>query len=134
MTFLEACLSEEQFSNLSGRRVNDYSNRFRAPCWNSWRRIFLGFLAGFAIKKAIRFAAIIIGIFIAAIAYLEYQRILNIDWNRIEIASQNGLAWISNPITHVSNTIGAPHSGTFAHVGIPLASSSVGLMLGLANG
>lgn len=34
---------------------------------------FLGFLAGFAIKEVIRFAAIIIGLFIAALAYLEYR-------------------------------------------------------------
>ncbi len=69
-----------------------------------------------------------------AFAYLEYQQILNIDWNRIEIASQNGLAWISNTITHVSNTIGSSHSGTFTHVGIPFASASAGVMLGLAKG
>ncbi len=49
---------------------------------------FLSFIAGWAIKKVMRLAAIIIGLFIAALAYLEYQRILNIDWNRIEIASQ----------------------------------------------
>ena len=95
---------------------------------------FLGFIAGWAIKKMMRLAAIIIGLFIAAIAYLEYQRILNIDWNRIEIASQNGLIWISNTITHISNTIGSPHSGTFSHVGIPLVSASAGVILGLAKG
>ena len=95
---------------------------------------FLGFIAGYAIKKIMKLAAIIIGLFIAAIAYLEYQRILNIDWNRIELASQNGLAWISNTITHVSNSIGSLHSGTFSHIGIPLASASAGLILGLAKG
>ena len=62
---------------------------------------FLGFIAGWAIKKVMRLAAIIIGLFFAALAYLEYQRILNIDWNRIEIASQNGLTWISNTITRI---------------------------------
>ena len=61
---------------------------------------FLGFVAGWAIKKVMRLAAIIIGLFIAALAYLEFQRILNIDWDRIEIASQSGMAWISNTITH----------------------------------
>ena len=95
---------------------------------------FLGFIAGFAIKKMVRLAAIIIGLFIAALAYLEYQRILNIDWNRIELASQTDLTWISNITTHISNTIGAPHSGTFSHVGVPLVSASAGLMLGLAKG
>ena len=95
---------------------------------------FVGFIAGFAIKKVMRLAAIIIGLFIATLAYLEYQQILNIDWNRIEIASQNGLTWISNTITHISNNIGSPHSGTLVHVGIPIASASGGLILGLAKG
>ena len=95
---------------------------------------FVGFIAGWAIKKVMRLAAIIIGLFIAVLAYLEYQRILNIDWNRIEIASQSAMAWISNIITHVSNSIDVPHSGTFAHVGIPFASASAGVILGLAKG
>ena len=93
-----------------------------------------GFLAGFAIKKVLRLAAIIIGLFIAALAYLEYQRILNVDLNRIGMAFQNGVAWVSNTITHISNTIGSTHSGTISHVGIPVASASAGLILGLAKG
>ena len=92
-----------------------------------------GLITGWAIKKVLKLAAIIIGLFIAALAYLEYHRIVNVDWDRIQIASQNGLAWISNTITHISNTIGSPHSGTFS-VGIPVASTSVGLILGLAKG
>jgi uncharacterized membrane protein (Fun14 family) len=39
---------------------------------------FLGFISGFAIKKVMRLAAIIIGLLVAALAYLEYQRILEI--------------------------------------------------------
>jgi uncharacterized membrane protein (Fun14 family) len=38
-----------------------------------------GMLAGFAIKKVIRFAAVIVGLFIAVLAYLEYQKIINVD-------------------------------------------------------
>jgi uncharacterized membrane protein (Fun14 family) len=51
---------------------------------------FLGFIAGYAIKKVIKLAAIIAGLFIAALAYLEYQRIVSVDWNRIHVVSQNG--------------------------------------------
>jgi uncharacterized membrane protein (Fun14 family) len=95
---------------------------------------FLGFLAGFAIKKVIRFAAIIIGIFIAAIAYLEYQRIVNVDWDRIQIWSQTGITWVTGAITHISNNIGAPHVGV-SNVGIPLlTSASGGFALGMARG
>jgi uncharacterized membrane protein (Fun14 family) len=34
---------------------------------------FLGFIAGYALKKVLKLAAIIIGLFVAALAYLEYQ-------------------------------------------------------------
>jgi uncharacterized membrane protein (Fun14 family) len=78
-------------------------------------------------------AAIVIGLFVAALAYLEYQRILNVDWNRIQVVSQNGISWITDAIAHISNNIGTTHS--ISHVGIPLAgSASAGLVLGLAKG
>jgi uncharacterized membrane protein (Fun14 family) len=94
---------------------------------------FLGF-SGYALKKVLRLAAIVIGLFVAALAYLEYQRILNVDWNRIQVVSQNGIAWVTDAITYISNTIGTTHPGTLSHVDIPLASASAGLMLGLAKG
>jgi len=81
---------------------------------------FLGFISGYAIKKVIKLAAIIIGLFIAALAYLEYQRIVSVDWNRIQVVSQNGFVWVTNTIAHISNTIGTSHS--ISHIGIPLAS------------
>jgi uncharacterized membrane protein (Fun14 family) len=94
----------------------------------------VGLITGYAIKKVIKLAAIIIGLFVAALAYLEYQRILSVDWTRIQAVLQNGFIWVANAIMHISNTIGAHTSGTFSHVGIPLASASAGLMLGLAKG
>jgi uncharacterized membrane protein (Fun14 family) len=96
---------------------------------------FLGFIAGYAIKKVIKLAAVIIGLFVAALAYLEYQRIVSVDWNRIQVVSQNGVARVTDAIIHISNTIGTTHSGTLSNIGIPLASSaSAGMMLGLAKG
>jgi uncharacterized membrane protein (Fun14 family) len=95
---------------------------------------FLGFISGYAIKKVMRLAAIIIGLFVATLAYLEYQRILSVDWTRIQVVLQNGIAWVTDAITHISNTIGTSHSGPLSHVGIPLASASAGLMMGLAKG
>jgi uncharacterized membrane protein (Fun14 family) len=91
---------------------------------------FIGALAGYAIKKVIKLAAVIVGLFIAALAYLEYQRIVS----RIQVVSQNGVAWVTNTIIHISSTIGTTHSA-LSHIGIPLASSaSAGMMLGLARG
>ena len=62
-----------------------------------------GALAGYTIKQVIRIAAVIVGLFIAALAYLEYQKIINVDWVRGESFSQNGILWIVD----FSNNIGA---------------------------
>ncbi len=53
---------------------------------------FIGFITGYAIKKVIKLAAVIVGLFIAALAYLEFQRILTVDWNKVQGVSQNGIS------------------------------------------
>jgi uncharacterized membrane protein (Fun14 family) len=90
----------------------------------------IGLITGYAIKKVIKLAAVIVGLFFAALAYLEYQRILNVDWHKVQAISQNGIDWVADAVTHVSSTIDASHSGTLSNIGIPLASSAVGLARG----
>jgi len=63
-------------------------------------------------NQVIKLAAVIVGLFIAALAYLEYQRILSVDWHKIQALSQNGIDWVANALTHVSSTIGDSHTGT----------------------
>jgi uncharacterized membrane protein (Fun14 family) len=97
---------------------------------------FLGLFAGYAIKKAIKIAAVIVGLFIAALAYMQYQRIIDVNWEKIQAVSQNGLTWVTNIIIHISNNIGAAgHAGALSNLGIPLvASSSAGFALGMVQG
>jgi uncharacterized membrane protein (Fun14 family) len=96
---------------------------------------FVGLLAGYAIKKVIKVVAVIIGLFIAALAYLEYHHIIQVDWTSIQALSQSGIIWLTNAVPHISNNIDADHIGISASNLIPLASStSAGLMLGLARG
>jgi uncharacterized membrane protein (Fun14 family) len=52
---------------------------------------FVGLLAGYAIKKIIKIAAVIICLFIAAFAYMEYQRIIDVNWAKLQAVSQIGL-------------------------------------------
>jgi uncharacterized membrane protein (Fun14 family) len=95
----------------------------------------IGFLVGYAIKKVIKIAAIIVGLFFAALAYLQYQRILNVDWHKVQAVSQNGIDWVADALTHVSSSMGANHPGTLPNIGIPLVSSvSAGFVLGLVRG
>ena len=96
---------------------------------------FIGFITGYAIKKVIKLAAVIVGLLFAALAYLEYQRILSVDWHKVQAVSQNGIDWVADALTHVSSTIDASHTGTLSNIGIPLVSSiSAGFVLGLARG
>jgi hypothetical protein len=68
-------------------------------------------------------------------ADLEYQRILNADWHKVQAVSQNGIDLVAYALTHVSSTIGASHLGTLSNMGIPLVSSvSAGFVLGMVRG
>jgi uncharacterized membrane protein (Fun14 family) len=76
-----------------------------------------------------KIAAVIVGVFIAAFAYLEYHRIINVDWETLQTVSQNTITTFANTLTHLSNNIGADHTGVTANLalsnlGIPLASSA----------
>jgi uncharacterized membrane protein (Fun14 family) len=96
-----------------------------------------GALAGYALKKVIKIVAVIVGLFIAALAYLEYQRIIQVDWETLPRVSQNAITTFANTLPNLWNNIGADHTANLAlsNIGIPLASSaSAGLMLGLARG
>jgi uncharacterized membrane protein (Fun14 family) len=82
-----------------------------------------------------KLAAVIVGLFIAALAYLAYQRILNMDWHKVQAVSQNGIDWVTDALTHISDTIGTSHPAPLSHIGSPLvASVSAGFGVGLARG
>jgi uncharacterized membrane protein (Fun14 family) len=45
---------------------------------------FADVLIGYAVKKVIKLAAVIAGLFLAGLAYLQSQQIANINWNRLQ--------------------------------------------------
>jgi uncharacterized membrane protein (Fun14 family) len=48
---------------------------------------FGGILIGYALKKIIKVVAIIAGFSLAALAYLQYQQIANINWDKLQAIS-----------------------------------------------
>jgi|SRR5215469_2816400 len=95
----------------------------------------IGLITGYAIKKVIKLAAVVVGLFFAALAYLEYQRNLNVDWHKVQAISQNGIDWVADALTHVSTTMNSSHTDALSNIGIPLASSvSAGFVLGMDRG
>jgi len=99
-----------------------------------------GALIGYTLKKVIKIAAVIVGLFIAALTYLEYERIIGVDWETLQTVSQNAITTFANTLMHILNNVGSDHSGvatnlSLSNLGIPLASSaSAGFALGLVRG
>jgi uncharacterized membrane protein (Fun14 family) len=62
---------------------------------------FAGILIGYALKKVIKLVAVIIGLFLAGLAYLQYHQIANINWNKLQDISEAAITTLSNAITQI---------------------------------
>ncbi|MGA8107186.1 MAG: FUN14 domain-containing protein [Nitrososphaeraceae archaeon] len=90
-----------------------------------------GLLLGYALKKIVKIVAVVVGLFMAALAYLQYQQIAYFDWNRIEGLFTSVLGNVTSQISSSQNT------SAFASFdfGIPLTSSmSAGFAIGFMRG
>lgn len=88
-------------------------------------------LLGYAIKKVVKLIAIIAGLFIAGLAYLQYQQIASFDWTRIEVLAS---AALGNVTAYISNSQEAT-ALVMSNFGIPLSGSmSAGFAVGLMKG
>ena len=59
---------------------------------------FVGIIIGYALKKVIKLLAVIVGLFLAGLAYLQYHQIANINWNKLQILSEDDIAVLLNAI------------------------------------
>ena len=92
---------------------------------------FGGFLIGYALKKVVKLVAVVVGLFLAGLAYLQYQQLASFNWNKIEAT----ISTIANAIT--TNTFNNYNIETLAtaNFGIPLTSSmSAGFAIGFMKG
>ena len=71
---------------------------------------FLGILIGYAVKKVIKIVAVIVGLFLAGLAYLQYYQIANINWNKLHTVSESGITTLSNAITQIPGISGSSSS------------------------
>ena len=106
---------------------------------------FVGILIGYALKKVIKILAVIVGLFLAGLAYLQYHQIANVNWNKLQTVSEGILTTLTNLIMQIpgiSNGSGGEdvHAATASSLamtsfGIPLTGSiSVGFTLGFMKG
>src|SRR5215203_4121574 len=104
---------------------------------------FVGIVIGYALKKVIKLLAVIVGLFLAGLAYLQYHQIANINWNKLQTVSENAVTTFSNAIIIQIPGIsgGDIHATAIASslamisFGIPLTGSmSAGFTIGFIKG
>jgi uncharacterized membrane protein (Fun14 family) len=81
---------------------------------------FVGVLIGYALKKVIKLVAVIVGLFLAGLAYLQYHQIANINWNKLQTISEGAITTISNliimqiPSISSGSSVDGSHAATIA--------------------
>src|SRR5215217_6178252 len=65
---------------------------------------FAGVLLGYALKKVIKLVAVIVGLFLAGLAYLQYHQIASINWNKLQTVSEGAITTLSNAIIHIQSS------------------------------
>jgi|SRR5215218_5275417 len=100
---------------------------------------FVGFLIGYALKKVIKLLAVIVGLFLAGLAYLQYHQIANINWNKLQTVPEGVITTLSNVIVQMSAFGDSSHTATaslaMTSFGIPLTGSiSAGFTIGFIKG
>jgi uncharacterized membrane protein (Fun14 family) len=98
---------------------------------------FGGILIGYALKKVLNAVAVVVGLFFAGLVYLQYQQILNINWNKLQAVSQNTLSILANATTQIPGFNTGDHADALAmtNFGIPLTGSMfTGITFGFMKG
>ena len=86
---------------------------------------FVGLLIGYALKKVIKIVAVIVGLFLAGLAYLQYHQIAKINWNKLQTVSEGAITTLSNVIMQIQSS-GDGHATATAS---SLAMTSFGIPL-----
>jgi uncharacterized membrane protein (Fun14 family) len=98
--------------------------------------ILFGAVAGYAIKKVMKIAALVVGLFVAGLAYLSYKGWIDVKWMEMENATRTTLtSVVGQPVHAFNNTASqfATHSSTIATSGSSIAAG-LGFVPGLVIG
>ena len=92
-------------------------------------RFFGGVLLGYAIKKIVRIIAIIVGLFVAGLAILQYQQIASINWDKVEVSVTALASTVASTLNENSTIL------AISNFGIPLTGSMAsGFTVGFLKG
>ena len=98
---------------------------------------FIGILIGYTLKKVIKLLAVIVGLFITGLAYLQYHQIASINWNKLQTVSEGAITTLSNAIIQIQSSSDGHAAASLAMTsfGIPLTGSmSAGFTIGFIKG
>jgi uncharacterized membrane protein (Fun14 family) len=88
---------------------------------------FVGILIGYALKKVIKIVAVIVGLFLAGLAYLQYHQVANINWNKLQTLSEDAITTLSNAIIQIQGISGSIDGHAATATASPLAMTSLGI-------
>jgi uncharacterized membrane protein (Fun14 family) len=83
-----------------------------------------------------KIAAVVVGLFVAGLAYLSYKGWIDVKWLEIENATMTTLPTVEGQIEHTLNDTASQfetHSSAIAVSGLPLAAG-IGFVPGLVIG
>ena len=101
---------------------------------------FVGVLIGYALKKVIKIAAVIVGLFLAGLDYLQSQQIANINWNKLQQVSEAAIDTLSSAIIQITGSVTDSHAAASASLAMTTfsilltGSMSAGFTIGFMKG
>jgi uncharacterized membrane protein (Fun14 family) len=75
---------------------------------------FVGLLVGCALRKIIKIVAIITGVFLAGLAYLQYHQIANINWNKLQQVCEGASTTLPNVLIQIPGFGDSSHAAATA--------------------
>ena len=98
----------------------------------------VGYLIGMAIRYIVKIIAVIAGLFLAALMYLQSQGIVNVNWTKLQAMSQPVLSSLTNSLNSTKSGVGVitGHNSSittaipnFIHNSLPFIPIDMGLPL-----
>jgi uncharacterized membrane protein (Fun14 family) len=86
---------------------------------------FVGVLIGYALKKVIKLLAVIVGLFVAGLAYLQYHHIANINWNKLQSISEDAITTLSTAIVQIPGFGDSSHAATVTASSLAMTSFGI---------
>jgi uncharacterized membrane protein (Fun14 family) len=91
---------------------------------------FGGILLGYALKKVVKLIAVVVGLFLVGLAYLQYQQVASVNWSKVE----GTISTIANTTTNTFNDYNI-ETLAMTNLGIPLTGGmSAGFAIGFMKG